>query len=129
MKQSSPAPCWLPEPRLCVPVHGLWLRLQNKQGKSQKAPFALQQPFFSRPHRYVLVSHPLLAPLWVRGFLNKKIRTNFLLEGVPPGRGWRKRRLLPRPIAAGEAGQHLLQSPKLRGGHSTRRGKKKNKNK
>lgn len=37
---------------------------------------------------------------------------------------WR-RQLLPGPIAAGEAGQHLLQNPKIRGGHSTGRGKKK----
>lgn len=85
VKQSPPASHQLPEPQICVPVHRLWLRLQNKQGKSQKMPFALQQPFFSRPHCYVLVFHPLLAPSWVRDFLNKKIPTNLLLQGVPQG--------------------------------------------
>lgn len=35
--------------------------------------------------------------------------------------------MLPRPIAAGEAGQHHLESPKIRGGHSTGRGKKEKK--
>lgn len=37
----------------------------EQTGQITEAPFALQQPFFSRPHRYVLVSHPLLAPSWV----------------------------------------------------------------
>ena len=62
-KQSPPA-----ARRLCVPTVGLRLGLK---GKSQKAPFALQQPFFCRSHRYVLVFHPLLAPSWVRGLQHR----------------------------------------------------------
>lgn len=66
---------------------GWRLRLQNKQGKSDKAPFPLHPPFFSTPHRNVLVSQPLLALSQVRGFLNKRILTNLLLLGKDGGEG------------------------------------------
>lgn len=41
--------------------------------------FPFQGPFC------VLVSYPLLAPSWVKGFLNKKIPTNLLLQGASWG--------------------------------------------
>lgn len=118
MKQSPPAPG-----RLCVPV--LRLGLQNKQGKSQKSHLLCNSLSFAGPIAMCWCPILCLFHHGFRGLQNKKIPANLLprlLQGVPRGGDAAEGGC---SLAASLRVKRLLQSPKIRGGRSTGKGKKK----